>query len=404
MASSSLLIDGDFSQATEVGAPRYSFPFRQYGDPVSAFFEQDCWQLQATYSAQKLGIQHPTKRGFYLVGESDPAPIIGNLLQFTRTWSMIPQQQTVPLSTAITRPDPPTLATYDVYHDGLLALAGGGRLYSSSYLLDNSSGAYYDVFGTIKTTSASAPTPATSGTWIFTYRSSSVTLNWNDPYSTIQTAINGMASVVADGITVTVAGNLFTAGGGGVGITLTAGNWDAFPPSVNASGLGPAKAQIVDGFRSSASLWVFNTRNVLVVPSHGYSNTGQSIAVRSSYLFVVSSAYWSVYDSNTILVGAGQSGYGPSITAAAIYTRRYAPGASTGVRCVNTTNFYLPGVTPGIATSADIPVVANQSDIYSFLNAVFSNTGTINYSVGEIKPWMWPILSQVVVIINASDV
>lgn len=193
MASSSLLIDGDFSQATEVGAPRYSYPFRQYGDPVSAFFEQDCWQIQATYAAQKLGIQHPTKPGFYLVEESDPTPIIGNLLQFTRVWSMIPQEQTVPSSLFITKPDIP--GTFpQVFGDYVV-------------FRPVSSVASYDAYTPQAVTADGGPnsSAATGGTYTITYAGQTTgAIAYNASAGTVQTALNALGKITAlGGVTVT---------------------------------------------------------------------------------------------------------------------------------------------------------------------------------------------------------
>ena len=82
----------------------------------------------------------------------------------------------------------------------------------------------------------------------------------------------------------------------------------------------------------------------------------------------------------------------------------YAPGSGT-IRASAVTAFYLPGVTAGIDTAADIPQAQDQGDQTPFLLATFAGTGTINMNVGQLQPWNGTtILSQEITTINAADV
>lgn len=101
----STLIDGNFVGANPVGSPRYEYPFRQNGDRASATFEQDYWQAVASYVPQDLGIPHDTLRDFYLVAETPPVKVLGDIYRFTRTYARLFATQTIPTSYLFSTPN-----------------------------------------------------------------------------------------------------------------------------------------------------------------------------------------------------------------------------------------------------------------------------------------------------------
>jgi hypothetical protein len=75
------------------------------------------------------------------------------------------------------------------------------------------------------------------------------------------------------------------------------------------------------------------------------------------------------------------------------------------IRCTRTTDFYLPGVTQGVATLSDIPLPADQSGSAEFLDALLAGTGTINVQVGELTRWRdSPIYMITKTTVNVVDI
>lgn len=69
------------------------------------------------------------------------------------------------------------------------------------------------------------------------------------------------------------------------------------------------------------------------------------------------------------------------------YSRSNIGSGSKYVRCKRITDYYLPGITPGIATVADIPLPADHSGSREFIDALLAGTGTMNIQVGELQRW-----------------
>ena len=81
-------------------------------------------------------------------------------------------------------------------------------------------------------------------------------------------------------------------------------------------------------------------------------------------------------------------------------TSTYTAGL-TLTRVKRVSEFFLPGVTPGVNTADDIPLPAYQGDDISLLNAIFDGSTEINYQVGELEQWRdSPILVRTVTKLN----
>ena len=139
-----ILIDGNFSGPVTNNDQRWEFPFRKNGDRVTAFFEQDYWQKEATFTPQELGNPHPDRPDFYLIKESKPVPIGANLLDFTRTYSRIPVTQTVYSAMRFTKPSLASFGTAQTnsYEMGVAVLAN-----AYTYLGYFWDGTYNRVYG-----------------------------------------------------------------------------------------------------------------------------------------------------------------------------------------------------------------------------------------------------------------
>ena len=147
-----------------------------------------------------------------------------------------------------------------------------------------------------------------------------------------------------------------------------------------------------------------NTR--LTATAHGIAGT-ESIIVAgvggstARYGIVAPGAY-TVVDANTIDV----LGYnlGTAAISLAKYLRDYTPGTDrVGLR--RTQKFYLPGVTSGITTPADIPLPALLVNDVELLASLLANTtGYQTYDASELSRWNdGPIYTQTYDELNMAD-
>ena len=212
-----ILIDGDFLSASEVGAPRWQYPFRMNGDSTAAYFDQDYWQRETTWAPQQLGIPHPTLSDFFLISETDPERVIGGMLRFTRRWSRIPDPQSEPSSTLVNRPDP-DLASYP------------GALGDYFVVKPVATLLRFDVYlpkAVLADTGFSVA--VTGGTYTITFNGSTTSsLNHNASNGVVQSALNGLAGMAAYG-SVAVTGTFTT------GFTITFADYAA--ATINATSI-----------------------------------------------------------------------------------------------------------------------------------------------------------------------
>lgn len=393
--------DNVYSTGIYIGAPRITYPFAYLGDRATTFYDWDFKVSASTYYPAALGVEtDPADPSRILIMETPPKPTgIGDLIVVTRTFSTIPPDQSDPSqSIMVNRPTISANKTYDTYKNHALVRAGGGLLYSSTHLCDYSSQTAYDVFGPIiaaSTSGFSTGNPPTGGTFVFAYKTSSTSpLAWNASAATIQTAINGLASMIADGLTVTAAGDFST---GNMQLNLSvSGGWDTVPPTFTGASLSPALARWVDINRISSTAWQFTTRYVLYSPTpHGLTNVGQSLIVRNNVLSIVTSANWNVYDANNLLFNGYMVANQGTVDALAGFLRAYQPG-SCPVPCTVLTKFSLSPIAPS----------AYQGEGDAFLQAVFSGSTAINYRVGDAARWPTatsPIKSLATTIVSAAN-
>jgi hypothetical protein len=148
-----------------------------------------------------------------------------------------------------------------------------------------------------------------------------------------------------------------------------------------------------------------NTR--ITWTSHGLAGTETVIASGAGgfagrYAIFAPGAY-SVIDANTIdLLGVN---YTTLSTSCGKYFRDYTPGLDR-IGCKVIKNFYLPGVTSGIATAADIPIPDPLLNDLAFMNAVINTPSTYaNYDARDLVKWMGTAIYELdTVQINMADV
>lgn len=361
----------------------------------------------------------------YLVLEEDPKLPNSRTAIVARQFARVPLQQIRTSTMPITKPTAPNSGNGSQTFAAQLSNnvsptnLGVGSYYSAS------SGGYLfppnnTVFGPLKVGTVPAQTPASSGQFRVKYKNSTTAnLNYNDANATINAAINGLADVISDGITVSVA-NAFNGGGQGyLQITLTAGSTASFF-IVDANSFNAASNSLFTAFINSTTQYIVIGHRVTIA-SHGFSATGDllgvstlvsdsqldpAIILKPQPVSLVSGS-WAVVDANTIAFDGRYSGVqwsAGAYTLYAPYLRTYTPGPDN-VTIQIVEDFYLPGVTPGITTADDIPVPDPLINDTAFLEEVLTvATGFVNYNADPMDNWKGPIYRVTQRQIDMADV
>jgi len=359
------------------------YPFRMNGDVATYVYESTYAVDIDRFTPTAAGTVDPENAAAYLLEETKPEIEQGRIATFRRTYSTVPTTQITYSSREITKPLPSAVgitgqATIDYVQ---LEYPGLNIGFAYPYL----GGTWVNNKIYTRRPATAVSTPATGGTFTLTYRgNTTAALAFNATNATINAAVNALASVIADGLTVSV-NNTLTAATCDLAINFTVGS-TSFRVTMNAASLTPAGAStaftlILSPIQQAAYLALRAT-----VTAHGFNAANPllvSISDFSYFQLLPPSTMWSVVDANTVaffsLIRAGGS-FGQ-------YLRDYTPGIQR-VRTKNTQNFYLPGVTPGIATPGDIPIpTILQNDISFLSNALSTLSGYQAYSAGELDKW-----------------
>lgn len=138
---------------------------------------------------------------------------------------------------------------------------------------------------------------------------------------------------------------------------------------------------------------------VLTVPNHGmiansplvviydYSASGNNASTGGFWAVQHwEPSLWSNTNANAVSFSAFNTNY-IGYLGVAQFSRGSLGSGSRYIRCKRITDFYLPGISPGIATVDDIPLPQDEGDSDTFLAALLAGTGTINVQVGELSRW-----------------
>ncbi len=402
------LIDGRFYEAESIGPARLVYPFRQNGDRISAYFSQDYWQRLPNYTPQELSTPFAQSSDFYLLSETPLTGGIADLFGFSRVYSRIPTPQTVNATMALTKPTPGVVVGYSDYtffyqQSSTVDVATTSNAFEVRY-----AGSVFEPNNKVYSV-ISCPQPsftvASGGTFTLTYKTSTTAaLAYSAADATIAAAVNALPSVIADGFTVTVANALGTAATGYIILTIATGaTTTAF--SITSS-LTPTGASSVYWLRTNATTQYGQIGVRLSIPNHGLV-AADELYIRqttSSRAYALNSGYWGVIDANTISFPRLYISDYTTVTAVGRKIRAFTPGTGT-VQTQAVQSFYLPGVTAGITTIADIPLVTPQaSDLGILTLAASSSTGFQNYQVSELTQWIGsPIYTRTVTKINTDN-
>jgi hypothetical protein len=360
--------DGNFTNAIQDGPARVFYPFinAPTKDTTTKGTVRNYVVVPSSYTPAAALSTDPADNTQYLLQESE-LTVEGGLGRYSRTYCKVPTDQVDYSSLVITKPAFPT------------------NDYNGAYVDSTASNATANVFSNVITATVSSY--PTGGTFTVTFKSSTTAaLNTTDSAATIATAINALASVVSDGFTVSVTNSLTTSGllrftRATGSYSFVAGNW-----SIASGSITPG---VTTSTSTASNTFDFNcarTSPNVNKTSHGLSNSA-SVRVMTS-----STGGGSLYTVNSI-VDANNFTFLQNTSTSQNYTgyryilRTYTPGTDR-VLTKLTDKFYLPGVTPGITTGADIPVPDVAINDLQLLNLISgSATGFQNYDAEPVTAW-----------------
>lgn len=397
--------------------PEYEFPFLVNGDSTSFIVTRTYKQRIEDYNADRLagrympGVdQDPSHPGAYLMTESKAAHTATALAQFTRTFARVPSPQVVYGSRVITKPAPASFGTsgtvlYQVTSSTLDVRTSLGVPYTYSTAVFGNN----QVFA--MKTAATTLTQPSGGTFTLTYKTSTTAaLAYNASDATINAAINALADVVSDGLTFSATNRIGTwpSASGYISLDITVGSTTS-RVTMNAASLTPAGASAAFTYVVTAIGQQIYIASRATIAAHGFTSTSDLVVSSGSTngIYLLPDSQWNVIDANTIAFNWGlfNGATGSTPTSIGQYSRDYTPGTDrVGTR--STQYFYLPGVTPGVATASDIPLPDLLLNDLAFVNAVISSTsGFQTYDASELTRWNeGPIYTQTYEEINMANV
>jgi hypothetical protein len=338
----------------------------------------------------------------FLVEETDISLDQMQRARWTKVYARIPRNQVVQTTRAISKPSPATLATSTLTSftkDGV----NQGAAYVYGPAIFSGTSVYCGAACTV-----SRPV-ATGGTFTITYgASTTAALAYNAVSTDIATALNGLASSIAEGITWFVGvGDALT--GTQVRLYLLPSIATLYIPKLNLASISGANTKSY-AYPTGINFYIGSSALVTFPAPHGFT-VGKYIALNVStagYAFVndeTSNAIadsWSTNDSTKIWLNWNYA-LGISFNFCGQYARSYTAGPAIA-QIRKTSRFYLPGVTYGVSTSDDIPVPANAANDAALLTLVATNTtGFAAYDSDALASWHGPIYVQANNEINLSS-
>lgn len=379
--------DGNFTNAIQDGPARVFYPFinAPTKDTTTKGTVRNYVVVPSSYTPAAALSTDPSDNTQYLLQESELS-VEGGLGRYSRTYCKVPGDQIDYSSLVITKPAFPT------------------NDYNGAYVDSTSATATANVWTAVISATVSAY--PSGGTFTVTFKTSTTAaLNTTDSAATIAAAINALASVVADGFTVSVTNNLTTSGTlvflrATGSYTFLAGNWvvgsGSITPAVNASSSTASNSFTFTCARTSPNV----NKTAHGVNVNAYVRMMDSSSGGGA-LYIVNS----VPDANNFTYFANSSSYFTRI-GYRTFQRTYTPGTDR-VLTKLTDKFYLPGVTPGITTGADIPVPDVAINDVQLLNLISASaTGFQNYDAEPVTAWPSepsPLFRQRLIQIDVDD-
>ena len=388
--------DGNFTNAIQDGPARVFYPFinAPTKDTTTKGTVRNYVVVPSSYTPAAALSTDPADNTQYLLQESE-LTVEGGLGRYSRTYCKVPTDQVDYSSLVITKPAFP--------------LAVSGAFYSTygGYYIDNVQ-TTSNVWS--QTISSNVFLNVAGGTFTVTYGSNTTAaLNYNDSNATIAAAINGLASVTANAITVSVTNDISNTRYPIFVIGRSTGSNSIATMTVNFSLTPDQRIPAPSTSATSVQYWPMRSNVLVIKNSHGRSAT--------DYVGVMDSQFAnpSWFQSNPTIINTNaftlvnNSNIGSQIytyTGYRYVQRSYTPGTDR-VLTKLTDKFYLPGVTSGITTGADIPVPEIAINDTQLLNLVVgSATGFQNYDAEPVTAWPSepsPMFRQRLIQIDVDD-
>lgn len=184
--------------------------------------------------------------------------------------------------------------------------------------------------------------------------------------------------------------------------TMTGNVANVYPPGAtfygNTINANSARITVVSGSV---------TDRIIVSGTHGISNSDTIILRDGSNYFTLNSGNFSVLNSTAVLLASNAGNafnYAGTFAQIGRLGSTYAGGGvSILTRIRKQTDFYLPGISPGISSADDVPLPVYQGSDSQLVQAILANSTQINYEVGELTQWReTPILARTIITINPA--
>lgn len=391
--------DGNFSNAIQDGPARIFYPFINAAtkDNVTKGTVRNYVVVPSSYTPAAALSTDPADNTQYLLNESE-LTVEGGLGRFSRTYCKVPTDQVDYSSIVINKPAFPTNFYANAYVDSTSANVTA-NIFSSAILADNcqrypSGGTYTVLYFTYGNTNSNSISSA---------------INYNANSATIASVLNALPKVIADNIVVSVTGS---ADSGEITVTKISGTGQVFGNfTPNVANLTPDIVPSPSTYAGSDSAFMFFPRKAVTVgkAAHGLNNNATirwagspNVAGTTAIISNVTSDTFTIQNPYTTQPNLGA----PNVVYYRKIVRTYTPGTDR-VLTKQTDKFYLPSVTAGITTAADIPVpdvAINDTQLLDLIAG--SATGFQNYDAEPVTGWpsdQSPVYRQRFIQINVDD-
>lgn len=384
--------DGTFTSAKQNGATVVSYPFlnNPTRDSTTKQYQTNYAQLSGSYSPAAALNTFPGDAVFaangsaYLVDES-VANSTAAIYNFFRKWSMVPGDQILPSTKYYNRPIMNNVFSGSYYAVSFDTLNNFSWVFSSRISVQS--------LNSIASVTVTQAMPATNITFV-------------EGANTLNLAANSTAAQILSGFAASLPGLNTVSAYVSTGSMLI--YWNGTMSSVT-----PPSGVIVSNYLNTYTVSLSSTgtnttpaTTVVNATSHG-GIVGDYVAFWNGNNLIGKAVVTSVGSANSFSVLAADfpssdavvTHCGFSSDANACYVN--GPKICTVKR---TQKFYLPGVTPGITTFADIPTQTIYTDPTSWLGRIIAvPTGFATIEVSDLSPWSGSILMQEIDQVQMED-
>lgn len=380
--------DKPLTTPAQVGSDLVEYPFASLGDVATRLITRRYWVRPASWVPSELGVDATkitvASVDYYLIAESQPTTTGTGLFAFTRRYAPVPPAQVEYSTIAINKPAFPA-ADFEGYWVDNVSSSGTVNVWSIAQ-------------------AATVTRYPTGGTFTITYKASTTgAIAYDAAAATIETEIDALADVLSDGFTTNVSNQI--ASSGFFSISLAAGasfsgvNFSIDVGSLTAASIWSVSIAGSDSFSARIALTSLNFNK----PAHGLS-AAQAIRMttiptgggtETTVATVVDVDNFTVANSDT--TPNAWTHYRP-------YIRTYTPGPDR-IRTRLTTTYYLPGVSIGITTPADIPIPDVATNDNTLLLLICENaTGFEIYDAESLTRWLdGPIYQQTLIATDMAN-